>query len=120
MNEFIDINDIPYIIHECTTRKCKPRFRDEKFTNKQFLELYNIGYNDSEIAPILKVSSVAICTRRWRLNLLPQHIYINSHPKKSYQNRLLAQNQNQRKIRKSRNEMRKNKKKLKNLVSQEV
>jgi len=40
-----------------------------KFTNEEFLELYNQKKNDVKIAKILGVSTSAVCQRRHVLNL---------------------------------------------------
>jgi hypothetical protein len=43
----------------------------QKFTDQQFLELYNKGYYDCEIADALNVVGTTVGRRRWKLDLLP-------------------------------------------------
>ena len=53
---------------------------NQKFTNQQFLELYNKGKNDRQIAEILNVNNGTIARRRYRLNLMPKNPQSNSNP----------------------------------------
>lgn len=43
---------------------------NRKFTDEQFLELYNKKFNDNQIAKILNVSSVAVWQRRRKFDLM--------------------------------------------------
>ena len=58
-----------------------------KFTDPQFLELYNKGLNDRQMAEKLKVSIVFIKKTRYRLGLMPKNPYVNSNPSLSYEKR---------------------------------
>jgi len=57
----------------------------QRFTNQQFLELYNKKMNDKQIAETLNVSTNAIIKRRYRLKLMPQNPQSNSNPTLSHQ-----------------------------------
>ena len=59
--------------------------RRRKFTDQQFLELYNKGLNDRQMAEKLKVSIVFITITRYRLGLMPKNPYSNSNPRLSYE-----------------------------------
>lgn len=50
-----------------------------KFTDQQFLELYNKGYYDVEIAHAFNANPATVTRRRWKLDLLPNYrIVINT------------------------------------------
>ncbi len=63
-----------------------------KFTDQQFLELYNQDLNDRQMAEKLKVSIVFIKKTRYKLGLMPKNQYINSNPKSSYKKLKEAEN----------------------------
>jgi len=56
-----------------------------KFTDQQFLELYNKGLNDRQIAEILNVSGSFIARKRWKHGLTPKNPKKKSNPKLSYE-----------------------------------
>ncbi|MDI6709014.1 MAG: hypothetical protein QME47_08035, partial [Candidatus Thermoplasmatota archaeon] len=47
---------------------------NKKFSEEEFLELYNKGLDDREIAKRLKVSRASVRVRRWKLGLKPNGI----------------------------------------------
>jgi len=53
---------------------------NQKFTNQQFLELYNKGQNDHQIAEKLNVSKTTIQKKRYRIKLMPKNPQSNSNP----------------------------------------
>lgn len=64
--------------------------RIRKFTDQQFIELYNKNLNDRQIAEILNVSRERIRNKRWELKLLPKLIQIHSNPTINLQNLIEA------------------------------
>ena len=58
---------------------------NQKFTDQQFLELYNKNLNDRQIAKILNVSKSAIERKRYRLELMPKKPHSNSNPTLSHE-----------------------------------
>jgi hypothetical protein len=46
---------------------------NQKFTDQQFLEQYNKGLYDTEIAYMFNVTHTTVGKRRWKLNLLPNY-----------------------------------------------
>lgn len=73
---------------------------NQKFTDKQFIELYNRNLNDQQIADILNVSRTITRNRRWKLKLMPQQPHYNSNPEFNYQNlkKLLNEREIRRKL----------------------
>jgi len=57
----------------------------QKFTTEQFVEIYNCGLNDRQIAEKLKVSISLIRKTRYKNNLMPKNPHNNSNPKITYQ-----------------------------------
>jgi hypothetical protein len=58
---------------------------NQKFTDQQFLELYNKDLNDPQIAKTLNVSTETVKKRRTRLELMPKKPKPNSNPTLSHQ-----------------------------------
>jgi hypothetical protein len=56
-----------------------------KFTDQQFLEFYNKGLNDRQIAEILEVSSSFITKTRCKLGLMPKNPQSRSNPKLNHE-----------------------------------
>jgi hypothetical protein len=57
----------------------------QKFTDQQFLNLYNENLNDPQIAKILNVSRNVVKKRRYRLELMPKKQQSNSNPTLSHE-----------------------------------
>jgi hypothetical protein len=73
----------------------------QKFTTEQFLELYNKGLKDQQIADKLNVSRMGITRKRWRLELPPQNPRSNTNPKLSHRKlKEIMKKQNQKPQRK--------------------
>lgn len=61
---------------------------NQKFTDKQFIELYNRNLNDYQIAEILNASRPEVTRRRWKLKLMPKRPNYKSNPTLNYQNKI--------------------------------
>jgi hypothetical protein len=57
----------------------------QKFTDQQYLNLYNENLNDTQIAKILNVSKPTITRKRYRLKLMPKNPQSNTNPTLSHE-----------------------------------
>lgn len=69
----------------------------QKFTDQQYIELYNRGLNDTECSEILDVARNVVTVRRWKLGLMPINPKYFSNPFRSLKNlRRLSNEKHQR------------------------